>query len=406
MKKGRLLRTLALAALLTTILGGTALADRAPDPRFAAPKIYDNPGGRDGLPYSVVKGDFDEDDVLDLAMSVGDAPENALSLFKGRRDGTFAEPPTQFDVAQNASDVVRSDFDDDGHLDLAVADLGDQPESPGSVTVLYGTGNGTFRDRMRLPSGGIQPQHLATPDVDGDGNEDVAVSNINTVENGSFKAGNVTILTNTGRRAFRTGQSIRMGSGPFAVAQGLAVGDLDGDGDPDLLVTNPARDKVVSMRNRGGRYTLIGASRVGTDPRQVVVGLFNGGRRLDFATANSASSNVSVGLGRGDGTFRSVRNWSTGGDGAAGLISRDLNGDNKHDLAVSNTGFGVGTGNDNLGVLTGRGDGTFRKPETFRAGSGPAGLTAGRFDRDKKPDLAVPNQYSNKLSILLNKTRR
>jgi hypothetical protein len=92
----------------------------------------------------VVKGDFDEDGVKDLAMSVADAPDNAVSLFIGKRNGYFAEPPRQFDAAEDAAYAVRSDFDGDGHLDLAVSDFGRGRAAPGSVAVLFGTGEGRF----------------------------------------------------------------------------------------------------------------------------------------------------------------------------------------------------------------------------------------------------------------------
>ena len=402
----------ALAALLVALAGGTATADRVPDPRFAAPKSYDNPGR--GQPQNVVKGDFDEDGVADLAMSVADAPNNAVSLFIGKRNGTFAEPPRRFDAAEDATRVVRSDFDGDGHLDLAVSDFGAGGDAPGSVAVLLGTGEGTFEGRQSFPSGGEQPSGLATPDVDGDGDKDLAVAN-GLSGDPSDLAGNVTVLLNNGEGDFEPGQTIEPPLPPSSRVAPvfLAAGDLDGDGDPDLAATvsistqaGAEAGEVLVLKNEGGRYARGQSVAVGANPQGIVFGLLDGDRTPDFATANADESNdVSVALGNGDGTFGRAREFPSGGVGPTSLLARDLNKDGERDLAVSNIGNGPG-GGGNIGVLAGRGDGTFKKPETFRAGNGPAGLTAGRFYRDGKPDLAVANAFSNKFSVLKNTTPR
>jgi hypothetical protein len=407
----RRLSVLLVGVLMVAVAGGTASADRSADPRFAPPKSYDNPGR--GQPQNVIKGDFDEDGVVDLAMSVGNAPNNAVSLFRGKRNGTFAEPPRRFDAAEDAAYVVKSDFNGDGHLDLAVSDFGAGRDAPGSVAVLFGTGEGTFKGRQSFPSGGKQPSGLAAPDVDGDGDEDLAVAN-GLSGSPNDLAGNVSVLLNNGAGAFKDGQSIEPPSPPSSRVAPvfLAAGDLDGDGDPDLVATvsivtqaGGEAANVLVLENEKGRYVRSQSVAVGTVPQGIVFGPFDGDRRPDFATANAESNNVSVGLGNGDGTFGKAREFPSGGIGPTSLLARDLNKDGKKDLAVSNIGAGPG-GGGNVGVLTGRGDGTFRKSKTFRAGNGPAGLTAGRFDRDGKPDLAVADVFSNKLSILMNTTPR
>ena len=401
----------ALAALLVALAGGTASADRPADPRFAPPKNYDNPGR--GHPQNLVKGDFDEDGVVDMVMSVADAPDNAVSLFRGRRNGTFAEPPRQFDAASDAAYAVKSDFNGDGHLDLAVSDFGAAPDAPGSVAVLFGTGEGTFEGRQSFPSGGQQPSGLATPDVDGDGDEDLAVANSLSEDPDTLLAGNVTVLLNNGDGAFEAGQSIEPPAPPSSRVAPvfLTASDLDGDGDPDLVATVAIATQAgdagngLVLENEEGRYVRGQSVAVGADPQQIVVGLFDGDRKPDFAIAGGESNKVYVGLGNGDGTFGKARALPSGGVGPTSLRARDLNKDGKTDLAVTNIGEGPG-GGGNVGVLTGRGDGTFKKPETFRAGNGPAGLAVGRFYRDGRPDLAVANAFSKNLSVLKNTTPR
>lgn len=407
-KKGALL--MAMVVLLAVLAGGTGSAGQATEPRFAPPKNYDNPGR--GTPQNLVKGDFDEDGVVDLVMAVADSP-NDVSLFEGKRDGTFVQPPQQFDVARSAVFVIKSDLNGDGHLDLAVSDIGTSPTAPGAVVVLLGKGDGTFEKARSFPSGGKQPAGLAAPDVDGDGDEDLAVANSVSGAPNDDLAGNVTVLLNNGEGAFEAGQSIEPPSPPSSRVSPvfLAVGDLDGDGDPDLAATvaiaTQAREagNVLVLENEKGRYVRGQSVAVGADPQQIVVGLFDGDRRPDFAIAGGESNNVSVGLGNGDGTFGKAREFPSGGDGPTSLRARDLNKDGKKDLAITNIGEGPG-GGGNVGVLPGRGDGTFRRPVTFHAGNGPAGIVPGKFDGDGRVDLAVANAFSNNLSVLINTTPR
>lgn len=397
-----MLKVMVLATLLVAVMGGTAAADGASNPRFASAKNYDNPGS--GSPQNLAKGDFDEDGVVDLVMAVANSPDDDLSLFRGNRNGTFDEPPEQFDVAENATFVIGSDLNDDGHLDLALSDFGASPTSSGSVVVLLGKGDGTFKKPKSFPSGGKQPVGLTDPDVDVDGDKDLVVANsIAGVDNSDFR--NVTVLLNDGKGAFEAGQSVSTGSGPLAGPLFVAKGDFDRDKDPDLVVTIPGSGTVTVLENKNGRYVLAGSVEVGQDPQSIIVGFFDGDGKLDFANTNAESNNVSVRLGNGDGTFRNAGDFPSGGVGPTSLEARDFNNDGEKDLAVANIGEGPG-GGGNVGVLPGRGDGTFEQPETFDAGDGPAGIATGRFDRDSRGDLAVANAFSNNLSVLINTTPR
>jgi FG-GAP-like repeat len=403
MRRFMVLGTVALlmTALLVALVGGTGSAGQAAEPRFAPPKNYDNPGR--GTPQNLVKGDFDEDGVVDLVMAVADSP-NDVSLFEGKRDGTFVQPPKQFDVARSAVFVIKSDLNGDSHLDLAVSDIGNSPTAPGAVVVLLGKGDGTFEKARSFPSGGKQPTGLAAPDVDGDGDKDLAVANaIPGVGNGAFR--NVTILKNNGEGVFKTGQSVATGRGPTGGPLYLAKGDFDQDGDPDLVATVPGSDAVAFLENKSGRYELAQSVKVGQDPQLIIAGYLNGDRKLDFANTNAESNDVSVRLGKGDGTFRKTGEFPSGGVGPTSLRAPDLNNDGKKDPAVTNIGEGPG-GGGNVGVLPGRGDGTFRRPVTFHAGDGPAGIVGGNFDGDGRVDLAVANAFSNNLSVLINTTPR
>ena len=96
------------------------------------------------------------------------------------------------------------------------------------------------------------------------------------------------------------------------------------------------------------------------------------------------SNNVSVLLGKGDGTFQTQKTYAVG-NGPNSVAVGDFNGDGKADLAVANY-------DNNVSVLLGNGDGTFQTQTTYAVGNGPRSVAVGDFNGDGKADLAVAGQ--------------
>src|SRR5271157_3701783 len=132
----------------------------------------------------------------------------------------------------------------------------------------------------------------------------------------------------------------------------------------------------------------------GTEPGAIVAGDFKGDGRTDLAVANTGSDDVSVLLGNGDGTFKNQVRYAAGSAPVAVVVG-DFNGDGRTDLAVANY-----LSND-VSVLLGNGDGTFQNQARYAAGFGPSALVAGDFDGNGLTDLAVANYLSNDVSVLL-----
>src|SRR5204863_10215991 len=111
--------------------------------------------------------------------------------------------------------------------------------------------------------------------------------------------------------------------------------------------------------------------------------------------ANLGSGDVSVLLGKGDGTFRVAVSYPVGPELWSVAVG-DFNGDGRPDLAVANSVADV------VSVLLGNGDGTFQDAANYRTGNGPVSVHVSDFDGDGKPDLAVASRNSDTVSVLLN----
>lgn len=177
----------------------------------------------------------------------------------------------------------------------------------------------------------------------------------------------------------------------------VAVWDLDGDEDLDLIVANEGSDNVsVLLGNGGGSFLAAVNYSAGTEPTCVAVGLFDAGNAPDLAVANESSDNVSILLGNGDGTFQTAVSYATG-ESPTSVVVGDVNEDGDRDLVVSNWS------DSDVSVLLGNGDGTFLEAVSYGVGTGanPSEVAIGHLDGDSHLDLAVANQFSSDVSVLL-----
>ena len=194
--------------------------------------------------------------------------------------------------------------------------------------------------------------------------------------------------------SFGLAANVATGDGPASVA----VGDFNGDGNPDLAVANQLASTVsVLLGSAGGSFTRQTPDlAVGDFPVSVAVSDFNGDQDPDLAVANGFSGTVSVLLGGNGASFtRQTPDVTIGGTPWSVAVG-DFNGDSDPDLAVANQA------SNNVSVLLGGAGGSFtRQTPDLAVGLGPTSVAVGDFNGDQDPDLAVANQFDGTVSVLL-----
>ncbi|CAF1505696.1 unnamed protein product, partial [Adineta steineri] len=136
----------------------------------------------------------------------------------------------------------------------------------------------------------------------------------------------------------------------------------------------------------------------GTLVQSFAVDDFNSDSHLDLAIPNLDTNSVDIFLGTGDGTFRAANTFSTGeGNSPIAVTVGDFNNDNQIDLVVENSD------SDNIGVMLGNNDGTFREQMTFSTeyNSRPSDIIVNDFNNDNQLDLAFIYNDGSKIGILL-----
>ncbi len=166
------------------------------------------------------------------------------------------------------------------------------------------------------------------------------------------------------------------------MAGDVALGDLDGDARPELLVTSLA-DGVVGVFGRSvTAFEHLADVAVGVTPTGLSVLDLDGDGRADVVTANRGSDDVSVLIGKGDGTFAPAESIRVD-VGPVALDAGDVDGNGTLDLVVACADSGRVT------VLLGEGDGTFGLPSSVLVGGQPADISLARLDDDAFLDLVV-----------------
>ncbi len=254
--------------------------------------------------------------------------------------------------------------------------------------MLLGNGDGTFQPGVGYVTGVdalAQPNSLAIADLSGDGNADVVVAGF---------SGEVAVLLGNGDGTFQPGVIYTGEYYTFSAT----IADVNGDGKPDLLVSGWDNEYNgllgVLIGNGDGSFQPVVSYSTGPGEsfaESVAVADLNGDGKTDGVVANYDGT-VGVLLGNGDGTFQPAITYNSGGYSYSVAVS-DVNGDGKPDVLVADL-YGYGE----VGVLLGNGDGTFQPVVSYYLDQADD-LAVADLNGDGKPDLVVTN---GSVGVLLN----
>jgi hypothetical protein len=443
--------------------------------------------------------DFNEDGALDLVTA--NAPTNSVAVFLGRGDGSF-QSPLHYIVGNGPGEIMIADLDRNGTLDLVVSNLGFEQSDVGTdhLSILWGTGDGGFIGGQAFPSTNNvnQPNNqIALADFDGDGFLDLAGANLygngeaavlkgqpfgkfaaprslpgqtgEGVVAGDFNKDNrqdlvliqkgspavtndaLEVHIGNGDLTFSSPTTLTLPDADLALDFTLSL-DIDSNGSADLVTANTGTDEVTVFPGNGnGTFQSGLTTSVGNHPMWLAAGLLDGNATLDLAVVNAGplgeqGGKLSVLFGNGNGSFSLGPEFLLNMEPNSAIVG-DINGDGKSDLAaivqsplsdwrieiISGNGNGTFgestvipltgklagnlTGSDldrdgdldllltvghQVGLLENNGNGTFQ-PLFLMDGGVPIGpLKVADLNHDHRPDLVIPQIRGGTTAVLLN----
>lgn len=338
---------------------------------------------------------------------------------------TLFSPPVLYPSGATDSDSIAiGDLNQDGKPDLVIGSRCsssysscDNASGHGVVTVLLGNGDGTFQTALPYDDGAGAVTGIVLADVNGDGKLDVIVAA--SCSSGFFCENTVAVFLGNGDGTLQPPVNYDAGGAQESMqditTSSVAVGDFNGDGKPDIVVSNQCASPSVCddgalgvlLNNGDGTFQpVISYDPSGTWTSGVAVADVNGDGKLDVVVSNCgprggtgcSEGDVGVLIGKGDGTFEPVVLYDAAGLGSVSVSIADLNHDGRPDILVGNFGITKGT----VSVLLNAGNGTFQSAISYpSAGTWAGAVSSADINSDGNIDVLLANLGSADISLYL-----
>ena len=387
---------LMLPGLVILVGSGLGLPAPAHAQSFAGPATYAAGSG----PQGIASADVNADGWTDLLIADSGTNTVGVLLNQAARPGAFAATPVTFPTRGTYPVALATgDLNGDKYPDVVLVN-----ETSSSVSILLNAaGPALFTPATTYASGPMLPRGVALGDVNGDGLLDIVLT--------ATASNKIGVLLNSPARpgTFQAALTYRSGGNH---PEGLALGDLNGDGQLDIVVSNQASSSVGVLLNSAkspGKFAAPATyASGGSLPRGLALGDVNQDSLLDVVVTNAATGTVSTLLNSASlpGTLRPATTYASGATGPVGLAVGDVTGDKAADLVVADYRAKTGT---TLLVLRHAvtGAGAYVTPgKTYESGGdGPHDVLVRDFNGDGRLDMATTNFGSNTVGVLLNTSK-
>jgi hypothetical protein len=332
-----------------------------------------------GSPGAIAIADLDADGRLDVVVVAA----GTVSVLVNAGDGALA-PPVDYSITAGSTSIAIGDVDGDGRPDIVVGGDGG-----GSVGLLLNTGAARFRNVALCLCGGLSPS-VALGDLDGDGSTDVVVAN-RLGEDGKT-SGDLVVLLNDRAAPFKH-DPVHYAAGPEP--RSVAVHDVNGDDRPDVVVAGVCG---VTVLLNGGDGRLADAAWYETVTGTVAIGDIDGDGDTDIIDTGPGGWSADVLLNDGKGVFGAASGHAVASPTQTAI--GDMNGDGLADLVVTQGAVDFG-----FAVMLNDGGARLGPPFEYawRGGAGYRAVALGDIDADGKVDVVVAG--SGGVTVFRNRTR-